>query len=87
MVESKFVVSAYTLYRHLQQYCSHPSKYLLGYHYLRVFLEVELLLGTAPLLGDLYARLINPLPDDKILLQSKLKALADAKTKVTQKLE
>ena len=24
--ESSTVVSAYTLYRHLQQYCSHPSK-------------------------------------------------------------
>ena len=25
MGESNTVVSAYTLYRHLQQYCSHPS--------------------------------------------------------------
>ena len=25
MGESNIVVSAYTLYRHLQQYCSHPS--------------------------------------------------------------
>ena len=25
--ESNTVVSAYTLYRHLQQYCSHPSNY------------------------------------------------------------
>ena len=25
MDESNIVVSAYTIYRHLQQYCSHPS--------------------------------------------------------------
>ena len=29
MGESNTVVRAYTLYRHLQQYCSHPSIYLL----------------------------------------------------------
>ena len=28
MGESNTVVSAYTMYRHLQQYCSHPSKYV-----------------------------------------------------------
>ena len=28
MGESNTVVSAYTLYRHLQQYCSHPSIYV-----------------------------------------------------------
>ena len=27
MGESNTVVSAYTMYRHLQQYCSHPSIY------------------------------------------------------------
>ena len=27
MDESNTVVSAYTMYRHLQQYCSHPSIY------------------------------------------------------------
>ena len=27
MEESNTVVSAYALYRHLQQYCSHPSNY------------------------------------------------------------
>ena len=31
MVESNTVVSAYTLYRHLQQYCSHPSTWLLPF--------------------------------------------------------
>ena len=30
MGESNTVVSAYTLYRHLQQYCSHPSNYVLA---------------------------------------------------------
>ena len=29
MGESNTVVSAYALHRHLQQYCSHPSNYIL----------------------------------------------------------
>ena len=31
MGESNTVASAYTWYRHLQQYCSHPSIYILNH--------------------------------------------------------
>ena len=39
MGESNTVVSAYTMYRHLQQYCSHPSIYaLIMYH---AFIQIK----------------------------------------------
>ena len=43
MGESNTVVSAYTLYRHLKQYCSHPSIYTPPYMYYKnkLYLSVK----------------------------------------------
>ena len=38
MGESNTVVNAYTLYRYLQQYCSHPSNYT--YHMFGTFKDI-----------------------------------------------
>ena len=76
MGESNTVVSAYTMYRHLQQYCCHPSTGLYASNLPGVMQH--------KVATDLYKYVFNSLLNNKILDRSKLKGFADHKLILAQ---